>query len=328
MIPTFGLPSAVCCAASPSYSFLEITSSARVYALGGVNISTVEDDLNVVDQNPALLGPEMNKQIEIGYMRYIGDSNFANIGYAGAIGNHAAWQTALRYFGYGKMTETDQWGNTIGSFSPSDISFSGGVSLDFSDRLRGGFNLKMVYSNYDSYTAFALATDLGLNYYDRDRDLSLSFVVRNLGGQLKRFNESYDKLPVDVSLGWTQSFGNFPVRFSITATDLTKWHLPYYDVEDSDEEIEKKDDFGKNLMRHLVFGADFSPTGKYYLALGYNYRLRTDMSNYSRDLISGFSAGGGIKVSRFLLGVAFSRPHTGSLTMMFNATLNIDDVLK
>ena len=42
-----------------AYGFLGIPSSARIYGLGGMNISTVEDNLNVTDQNPALLGPEM-----------------------------------------------------------------------------------------------------------------------------------------------------------------------------------------------------------------------------------------------------------------------------
>ena len=41
----------------------------------------------------------------------------------------------------------------------------------------------------------AVGVDLGINYYDPDRDLSLSAVVTNLGGQVKRFNERYDRLP-------------------------------------------------------------------------------------------------------------------------------------
>ena len=45
---------------STAYNYLNITSSARIYALGGVNITAVEDELSVTDQNPALLGPEIS----------------------------------------------------------------------------------------------------------------------------------------------------------------------------------------------------------------------------------------------------------------------------
>ena len=29
-------------------------------------------------------------------------------------------------------------------------------------------NLKMIYSNYESYSAFAVAADIGVNYYDEE----------------------------------------------------------------------------------------------------------------------------------------------------------------
>ena len=60
-----------------AYNFLNLPSSSHIYGLGGVNISTVEDNLNTTDQNPALLGPEMDMQIGLNYMRYVGETNFA-----------------------------------------------------------------------------------------------------------------------------------------------------------------------------------------------------------------------------------------------------------
>ena len=53
---------------SPSYNFLNIASSTRVYGLGGVNISTIDDDINVVDQNPGLLGAEIGMQLGVNYI--------------------------------------------------------------------------------------------------------------------------------------------------------------------------------------------------------------------------------------------------------------------
>lgn len=314
---------------STAYNFLNVTGSSRIYGLGGVNISLVDDDIFTTDQNPALLGQEMSNQVGVSYMRYLGGSNFAGARYAHAVGEHGTLGGSIHYFGYGSMKETDETGNIIGTFSPKDVSFGLNYSYDITDRLRGGAALKMVYSGYADYTAFAIATDLGINYYNPERDLSLSAVVANLGGQVKRFTDRYDRLPIDVRLGWSQSFGTFPIRFSITAWNLTKWHLPYYETGDGSQtsEFEKKDKFMSNLFRHLVFGADLVSSPNWYLGIGYNYKTRTDMSTYSRSFLSGFSLAGGLKVKGFGFGVAFAQPHTGATTFMLNINCDINSLL-
>jgi hypothetical protein len=314
---------------STAYNFLNVTSSSKIYGLGGVNISLVDDDINIADQNPALLGQEMSGQISFNYMKYIGGTNFAGLKYGHSVGTHGTWAASIQYFGYGSMKETDVAGNIIGDFSPKDVSFAGVYSHDITDRLRGGIALKLIYSGYAEYSAFAIATDLGINYYNPENDMSLSATVSNLGGQVKRFNETYDRLPVDVRLGWSKSFGTFPLRFSVTAWNLTKWHLPYYDSGDGTTtgDFEIKDSFSSNLFRHLVFSADLISSPNWYLGLGYNYKTRTDMSTYSRSILSGFSLAGGIKVKAFNFGVAFAQPHKGATTFMLNLNLSLNDIL-
>ena len=315
---------------STAYNFLNVTSSTRIYGLGGVNISLVNEDITVTDQNPALLGPEMSNMAALNYMRYIGGSNFAGLRYGHSAGEHAAWAAHIQYFGYGSMKETLPDGSIVGSFSPKDVAFGGTYSHDLPDRLRGGIGLKLLYSAYADYSAFAVATDLGINYYDPERDMSLSLVVANLGGQVKRFNDRYDRLPFDVRLGWSQALGSLPLRLSVTAWNLTKWHLPYVDAGDGSDssQWETKDKFMSNLFRHIVFGLDLISSPNYYISLGYNYKTRTDMSTYTRSFISGFSLGAGLNVSDFGLGLAFAQPHTGATTLMFNISYNLNAILQ
>jgi hypothetical protein len=315
---------------STAYNFLNVTSSSKIYGLGGVNISLVDDDISITDQNPALLGNEMSGDIAINYMSYIGSSNFAGLRYGHSAGEHGAWSAAIQYFGYGSMKETLADGSIVGDFSPQDLAFIGTYSHDINDYLRGGINVKLLYSSYADYSAFALATDLGINYYNPDNDLSMSAVVANLGGQIKRFSESYDRLPIDVRLGVSKTFGTFPVRFSVTAWNLTKWHLPYTDNGDGSTTSEAvvKDSFSSNLFRHLVFGADLISSPNFYIGIGYNYKTRTDMNTYQRKMLSGFSLAGGIKVKDFGVGVALSQPHTGATSLMFNLSCNINDLIR
>lgn len=314
---------------STAYNYLNITSSARIYGLGGVNISAIADELQVADQNPALMGGEMSQQIALDYMRYVGESNLAGVRYCHSAGERGAWSVGLRYYGYGEMKEADEQGIITGTFSPKDVNFSGAFSYDITERLRGGINVKFLYSSYAEFTAYALATDLGLNYYDPDHDLSLSLVGANLGGQLKKFDQTYDRLPMDVRLGMTKGFSGIPVRLSITAWNLTKWKLPYWASGDgtTSDPFEKKESFGSNLFRHLVFGIDIIPSERFYAAIGYNYKTRTDMSTYSRSFLSGFSLAAGITLPRFNFSLAFAQPHTGATTMMFCVGLNLQDIL-
>ena len=312
-----------------AYNFLNITSSSKIYGLGGVNISLVDDELSTSDQNPALLGSEMSNQTVLNYMHYVGGSNFAGLRYAHSAGERGAWSASIRYFGYGSLKETTPDGSIVGSFSPKDVAFGGTYSHDITDRLRGGIGLNMLYSGYADYSAFAISTDLGLNYYNDERDLSLSVVAANLGGQVKRFDQSYDRLPFDIRLGWSQSFGTFPVRFSITAWNLTKWSLPYVETGDGSSYREPviKDSFKSNLFRHLVFGADLISNENFYIGIGYNYKTRTDMATYSRNMLSGFSLAAGINVRSFNIGVALAQPHTGATTFMLNLNCNLSELL-
>ena len=77
--------------------------------------------------------------------------------------------------------------------------------------------------------------------------MSLSLVVKNLGGQIKRFDQAYDRLPFDIQLGWMQRLGSSPFQLSITAWHLNKWSLPYYAVEDNGADW-KNDAYGYAVM--------------------------------------------------------------------------------
>ena len=181
-----------------AYQFLNVPVSSHVYALGGHNLTIIDDDINLVEQNPALLGKEFDHQVGLNYMRYIGSTNFMGARYGQGIGEHGALGVGIQYYGYGKMNAADASGVITGTFNASDMAFTLTYSHDISENLRGGINLKYVYSSYETYSAGAIAADLGINYYNPDKDLSLSLVAKNLGGQVKKFNDKRDKLPWDI----------------------------------------------------------------------------------------------------------------------------------
>ncbi len=314
-----------------AYQFLDVPVSTHVYALGGHNLTIIDDDINLVEQNPALLGNEFDHQVGLNYMRYIGGTNFMGARYGQGVGEHGAAGIGIQYYGYGKMNATDLSGAVTGTFNASDLAVTLTYSHDISERLRGGISLKYIHSSYETYSAGAIGVDLGINYYNPDKDLSFSLVAKNLGGQVKKFNDKRDKLPWDIQLGFSKGLGSTPFRISVTAFNLTKWKLPYYEPADKSNvtsDLVKKDKFASNLFRHLVFGLEYMPTDRIYIAAGYNYKTRTDMSTYKRNFLSGFSIGGGMKVKALGFGVAFAQPHTGATTFMFNLTTSIGELMR
>ncbi|MDE7109749.1 MAG: type IX secretion system protein PorQ [Muribaculaceae bacterium] len=312
-----------------AYDFLTVPTSSHVFGLGGTNITIIDADVTLAEQNPALLGPEVEKQLAASYMHYLGSANFAGIRYGQSAGEHSAWSGAIRYLNYGEIQGFEADGSPTGSFTPSDFVFEGTYSHDFTSRLRGGINLKMIYSSYEQYSAFAMAADVGINYYDDVHDMSLSVVFKNMGGQIKRFDSSYDRLPFDIQLGWMQSLGSSPFSLSITAQNLTRWHLHYYEHTEDGGVQEKtlKSTFAGDFFRHLIFGAQYQPSERVYVDLAYNYKMRSDMSAYQRNFFSGFSLGLGIKTRTFSVGAAYAMPHKSASTLLINLGLQISELL-
>lgn len=313
---------------SDGYSFLNIPTSSHVFGLGGNNIALIDDDVTLADQNPALIGPELDKQVAVNYMYYMSSGNFAGVRFGTGAGENSGWAVGMRYLNYGKFDGYDEFGTPTGSFTPSDLVFEGTYSRDITGRWRGGVNLKMAYSSYEQYSAFAIAADLGVNYYDEEKDLSFSAVLKNMGGQVKRFHERYVRVPFDIQLGYMQTIGSSPFQISITANNLTRWKIPYYSyISDDEEKLLVKNGFFTNFFRHLIFGLQYQPTEHFYACLAYNYKTHSDMTAYNSTFLSGFSLGAGFKIKGFYIGAAYAMPHKSASSLMLNLSCSIGELM-
>ena len=308
------------------FGFLDFPGSSRANAVGGYNISVVSSDLSMANQNPALLGAELANQVSLNYMYYIKGVNVGGALYAHALGERGAWAVGAQFVDYGKFTQTSADNQILGTFGAKDIAFNGSIGYDITSRIRGGVNAKFIYSAYESYSSLALAVDLGLNYYNEEKDLSLAILARNLGGQLKPFDEVRESLPFDLQIGYTQSLEHAPFRFSLTAVNLTSWNTEYRDdtPSDSSEDKKKKSNFAKDFFRHLVIGAEYLPTDNFYVGLGYSYKKRTDFADGGGGFLTGFSAGTGIKVRMFDINASIARYHRSGTSFMVGINLLLD----
>lgn len=293
-------------------NFMRLPASSHASALGGENISIIEDDATLALHNPALLQSVENRNVTLGYMNYMSGSSVYSAGYAMPTGEKATVGFYAQYADYGKMKHTDVNGMILGDFSASDLVISGVYSHSLSTNLVGGVAAKFIYSDIANYHSISVAVDLGLNYYDPEKELSASVAVKNIGGQLYAYDDEFEKMPSDLQVGVTKRLVGTPLRLSLTGTDLTHWDYSFF--------------------RHLTVGADLLLSNQIYVAAGYNFRRANDMSLVTTDTYgeedkashgAGLSLGGGIQLERFKLHVSYGKYHVSSSSVLINIAFAI-----
>lgn len=303
-----------------AFNTLRLPASSHAAALGGQNVTLIEDEPTAGWYNPALYANVSDLSAGLNFMTYAAGSTWMGAHFVKAFGERHTMAVGAQYMNYGKMDETDEAGNTLGQFSAKDIVIGAGYSYLLSDRWTGGANLKMMVSNLVDYTALAAAIDVGVNYYDDENNLSVSASLQNIGTQLKAYHDGQrTHLPFTLALGFSKGMAHLPVRFHVTMTDVTRWKSSYYVLpENKDKDKSDKVGFGKKALNHFVLGLDILPTDYLYLSVGYNFRRAYELKASGSSHLAGLSAGAGVNVKHFKFGVSYAKYHQASNSIMAN----------
>lgn len=290
-----------------AYNFLRLPVSAHSAALGGDNITIVEDDAALMFNNPALLSSVSDKTVGLNVMTYMAGATTASASFNRTVGEHATWAVSAQYMDYGKMKQTDASNNELGEFAARDIAIAGYFSYMLSNKFAGGITAKFITSHIGGYSSVGAGVDLGINYYDSEHEWSLSLVAKNLGGQLKAYDDEYDPMPIDIQFGVSKHLAHTPLRISATLVDLTHWDYRFFN--------------------HLVLGVDANISQTFWLGLGYNFRRANEMeintSEGGGTHLAGFSIGAGISLNRFKLNFAYGKYHVSSSSLMLNLAYSL-----
>ena len=289
------------------YNFLRLPVSAHAAALGGDNITVIENDEALIFHNPALLTSVNDKTINLNYMNYMSGANMASASFNRIVKERASWAVSAQYVNYGKIKEVDENNVQTGEFSAKDLSFAGYFSYMLTNRLTGGISARLITSYLGSYNSIGFGVDLGLNYYDSDHEWSLALVLKNLGGQLKAYHDNFERMPFDIQMGVTKRFTGTPFRLHATLVDLN--HLDY------------------KFLNHVVVGADVLLTESIWIGGGYNFRRADEMkittTNSSSSHGAGLSFGAGLNLERFKLNLAYGKYHVSSSSLVLNVAYEL-----
>ena len=290
-----------------AYNFLRLPVSAYVAALGGDNISIIEDDATLIFHNPALINDVSDRTINLNYMTYMEGAKTASAAFVKAAGERGTWGVSAQYMDYGTMMEVS-WDNTqLGEFSARDIAVAGSYAYALSNRFSGGITARFITSHIASYHSMAVGIDLGVNYYLEESELSISAVAKNLGGQIKAYDDEFERIPLDLQVGFSKRLLNSPLRFSATMSRLNDWSY--------------------GIGKHLSVGADLILSPTIYLAAGYNFRRASEMkisdSEGESSHSAGLSLGGGLSLERFKLHIGYAKYHVSANSLLINVSYTL-----
>lgn len=321
-----------------TYEFLNLSSSARIAALGGKLVPVRDNDLNLVFSNPAALDASMSKQLAFSGVGYFAGIRYGYAAYAHSFSKAGIFSAGMHYVDYGDFQETDETGLVTGSFSAGEYSLnlSWARPLLADSALNVGVTMKTIYSSLESYQSFGVAFDLGANYYIESALLNFSLVAKNAGRQLKAYREdNIEPLPFELQFGVSKKLAKAPFRFSLVFQHLQKPDMTYDTPESQNEldpitgePIENKITTGDKILRHVILGTELLLSKNFHVRFGYNFQRRKELGIESKMGTAGLSWGFGFRVSKFIFSYGRATYHLAGASNHFSISTNLGEFVR
>lgn len=277
-----------------SFEFLQVPSAARMSALGNINVSLPDRDANFFQFNPALNGDTLGGVASVNYQFYIAGIGNSSVVYVHDFDRVGTISFGVQHLSYGTINSFDAAGNEIGEFRAGETALSISKSHQISN-FRLGATAKVAFSNLAGYRASALLFDIGGLFIHPNGRFMIGMSVTNVGIMLSDYSGTSDtKLPFDVQAGTSFKPEHFPVRFSVTAWQLTDPGA-YYDPASG---MDKPSAFDQ-VARHLNFAAELLLHRNVDLMMGYNYGMHQELKLNNGGGGAGITFGFSVRVRAF-----------------------------
>ncbi len=314
-----------------TYEFLNLTTSARISALGNVLVNTFDKDINLAQQLPSLNHVGMNHQFSLNFTNYYAGVKFGSLIYGIPSSKFENISIGLQYLNYGDFTRTNEFGDVIGDFSAGEYAVFASTATKIDSSFYVGASLKAIYSNLDAYSSFGVLGDVSATYSLKSGRMLASLLMKNAGFQLKTYASESEPMPFELVFGISTKLEHAPLRWSVAWAHLEQWDLSYVNPEDptidplTNEEIVVKYNTRDKIFSHLHVGGEFLFSKNFNIRLGYNFRRRQEMAldlyKHNVGLTWGFS----MRVSKFHFNYARAAYHAVGPMHTFSVTSNMNN---
>ena len=284
------------------FNFLKLPATPLLTAAGGVNASYKTDEVGLAANNPALLDPVLNTQVDMTFNSFIAGVKTYSLSYAAHSGQlHTTFGGHVYFVDYGTIPQTDASGNISGSFRPVDFVAQVSAARKYLQRWSYGATMKFISSSFQQYKSTALAVDFGVLYEDSAHLLSASVLARNMGFQLRTYAGQKEDLPFDFQIGVTKRLSKAPLAFSLTVQHLNAFDIFYNDTTfNIENNFSTGSPFVNRLLNHFVLASHIYFGPNLEATVGYNHLRRSELNTADGgNGLNGFSMGLRAKFSKF-----------------------------
>jgi hypothetical protein len=309
-----------------TFRFLELSNSPRQLALGDP-ITLQDMDISTTLANPAMIRGEHGGQIMVNYEPYFDGINRGTAAYAYTLNREKALVFDVNYINYGTFEGADPLGNPTGSFTGSEVALGIASSHYFlSQNIHFGARLRYTLSNLEAYTSTAISGDLGLYYSPVTKLWRIALVYQHMGSQLTAYEDVFEPLPANLSLGFSSALKHLPLRWHITFHHLNKYPLYFDNPEEASQTLgggtnQKPAGLTKKLLRHASFGVEVFPASLFSIRLGYHAQRAAELRILELRNFSGLSFGAGMQLRRLRFQISHARYNVAGNRIFLGLTL-------
>lgn len=281
------------------------------------------NDINFFHSNPALLKDTLNGWASASYFDMPADINQTGLSYAHDFKKAGVFGIGIQHLGYGTIQGYDATGMETEKYNAGETALMIAKSSQ-AGNFRIGATLKGIFSNVAGYNANALAVDIGGVFAHPEKGFTVGMVIKNLGFLLTDYSgTSRSTLPFDVQLGTTFKPEHMPLRFTITAYNLSRWSIAYYDPASTNSE---SSGLGK-LLSHFNFGAEILFHRNFNFLAGYNVLVHKELKLETTGGGAGISLGIAARVRAFEFIVSRSNYVVGSAGYSFTVLTDLKSLI-
>lgn len=201
--------------------FLIISPDAKAGGMGDVGVASAPDAMSM-HWNPAKYAfVDDDFGAAVAYTPWLKsllpDINLSYLTAYSRRSNNEVIAFSLRYFSLGEITFTDASGNSIGSYNPNELAFSGAYSLKLSRNFSTAVSLRYIYSNLTggqqvgtlpTQAGHSVAGDISSFYTkkikisSKDVTWSSGINISNIGSKIA-YTETIDRdfIPTNLRIG-------------------------------------------------------------------------------------------------------------------------------
>ncbi len=238
--------------------FLMIGPDSRSGSMGNTGVA-IPPSANSIHWNPAKLGfVEKDLEASFSYTPWlrelVDDIDMAYVSGYKRLDDKQTIGASLRFFSLGNITFTDQTGNKLRDFKPTEWAVDVAFSRKLSDKFSGGIAARYIFSNLTGGTTVggkssepgrSVAADVSLFYNNdelrikgRDAILSAGLNISNIGSKMSYTSGSErDFIPINMRLGPSLTVDVDQYNRLTFGFDLNKLLVPTPPQYNQDDEI-------------------------------------------------------------------------------------------